>query len=102
MILINDNWEKVEDLSDVSRVIREYYNSELAGIVDDLNVTPAFTDDDYWELEVKLGDCEDQNSILEDELSFKEGQVEKLEEEIEELKETIWELEQKIVELESR
>lgn len=34
MILIDKYWEKVENLSDVSRIIREYYNSELADELD--------------------------------------------------------------------
>ena len=36
LILINDYWESVETLEDVSRVIREYYNRELADELDDL------------------------------------------------------------------
>lgn len=36
MILINDCWENVETLEDVSRVVREYYNRELADEMDDL------------------------------------------------------------------
>ena len=36
MILINDCWENVETLEDVSRIVREYYNRELADELDDL------------------------------------------------------------------
>lgn len=36
MILINGNWEEIETLRDVSRVIREYYNRELADEIDEL------------------------------------------------------------------
>ena len=36
MILINDCWENVETLRDVSKVIREYYNRELADELDEL------------------------------------------------------------------
>ena len=36
LILINDCWENVETLEDVSRVVREYYNRELADEMDDL------------------------------------------------------------------
>lgn len=36
MILINDCWENVETLEDVSRVVREYYNRELADELDEL------------------------------------------------------------------
>lgn len=34
MILIDKYWEKVNNLSDVSRIIREYYNPELADELD--------------------------------------------------------------------
>lgn len=36
MILINNCWENVETLEDVSRVVREYYNRELADELDEL------------------------------------------------------------------
>lgn len=36
MLLINGYWENVETLDDVSRVIREYYNRELADKLDEL------------------------------------------------------------------
>ena len=36
MILINDNWETINDLHDVSRIVREYYNRELADKMDSL------------------------------------------------------------------
>ena len=36
MILINDCWENVATLQDVSKVIREYYNRELANELDNL------------------------------------------------------------------
>ena len=36
MIKVNEHWEKVETLSDISRVIREYYNNELADKMDEL------------------------------------------------------------------
>lgn len=36
LILINDCWEIVETLEDVSRVVREYYNRELADELDEL------------------------------------------------------------------
>lgn len=36
MIQVEGHWESVADLHDVSRVIREYYNSELADELDDM------------------------------------------------------------------
>lgn len=36
MILVEGHWERVTDLHDVSRVIREYYNSELADELDNM------------------------------------------------------------------
>lgn len=36
MLLIKDHWESVDSLNDISRVIREYYNPELADKLDKL------------------------------------------------------------------
>lgn len=36
MILIEGHWETVNTLNDVSRIIREYYNRELADEMDSL------------------------------------------------------------------
>lgn len=36
MILIDGHWERVNTLQDISRIIREYYNSELADEMDGL------------------------------------------------------------------
>ena len=36
MIHIEDHWEMVDSLQDISRIIREYYNSELADEMDRL------------------------------------------------------------------
>lgn len=36
MLLINEYWEDAETLRDVSRIIREYYNRELADKLDEL------------------------------------------------------------------
>lgn len=30
MILVNDNWEEVRDLQDVSKIVREHFNEDLA------------------------------------------------------------------------
>lgn len=34
-ILIDKHWEEVNDLYDVSKIIREYYNNELANRLDE-------------------------------------------------------------------
>lgn len=36
MILINNNWEQIDDLHDVSKIIRENYNGDLADELDKL------------------------------------------------------------------
>lgn len=36
MILIDGHWEAVNDLHDVSRVIRDHYNNELANKLDEM------------------------------------------------------------------
>ena len=38
MMYIEKHWETVDDLRDVSRIIREYYNRELADELDKLIV----------------------------------------------------------------
>lgn len=56
MVLINDNWEEVRDLEDISKIIREYFNEDLADEMDKL--IPEHTDEEYqgleWELEEKI------------------------------------------------
>lgn len=36
MILIDKYWETVDDLHDISKIIRQYYNRELADKMDEL------------------------------------------------------------------
>lgn len=36
MIYIEDHWETVDSLQDISRIIREYYNRDLANEMDEL------------------------------------------------------------------
>lgn len=36
MYLIEGHWETLDNLHDISRVIREYYNPDLADILDEL------------------------------------------------------------------
>lgn len=90
MILINDNWEMVRDLQDVSNIIREYYNYDLADELD--NLIPEHTDEEYYDLEDELNCKENEIDSLEDELY----------EEINYLNKTISELEDRIAELEKQ
>lgn len=83
MILVGDNWEEVRDLQDISNIIREYYNMDLADEMDKL--ISEHSDEEYeelkWELEEKDGDI----ASLEDEVSTLENKVETSEEKIDEL-----------------
>lgn len=46
MMYIEKHWETIEDLRDISRVIREYYNRELADELDELiDEQEAYIDD---------------------------------------------------------
>lgn len=64
MIRINGHWETVASLRDISKIIREYYNSELADEMDnliemqedeihelrnELYNTPIYDDFDDWD-----------------------------------------------------
>lgn len=83
MILIGENWEKIRNLQDVSNIIREYYNSDLADEMD--NLIPEHSDDEYEDLAFDLNNKEEKIIFLEDEIDTLENKVETLEEKIEEL-----------------
>ena len=89
MVLINDNWEEVRDLEDVSKIIREYFNEDLAYEID--KMIQEHTDEEYqdleWQLEEKDGDItslKDENDTLENRIEILEEKIEKLENEMEE------------------
>ena len=48
MMYIEGHWETVDTLSDISRIVREYYNYELADVLDELIETAKISD---YELE---------------------------------------------------
>ena len=48
MMYIEGHWETVDTLSDISRIVREYYNYELADVLDELIETTKIPD---YELE---------------------------------------------------
>lgn len=102
MILINGNWEIIRDLQDVSKIIREYYNDELADELDSL--IPEHTDEDYYDLEFELADKltekDEEISNLDEEISDLKDEISDLKNEIEDLEVTISELENKISDIE--
>ena len=83
MILVNNNWEQVHNLQDVSKIIREYYNRDLADELDEL--IPEHTDEEYEELEWKYGLEYDKVLELVDEIDELREEIERLESKIEEL-----------------
>ena len=85
MILVNDNWEQIYDLQDVSKIIRENYNRDLADELDKL--IPEHTDEEYEDLESQLSDKDF-------EISYKDGLLDEKDEEIENLEKKISELEE--------
>lgn len=91
MILINGDWESVEDLWDISKIIRQKFNSDLADELDKL--VPNYTDEEYYGLQCELKEKYSEISELEDELSYKDGEIDRKDEEIEDLEKRIRELE---------
>lgn len=87
MILINDTWLSVRDLDDVVSIVREYYNSDLADIIEKL--IPEHTDEEYNNLNYNLEDLENTVCSLEDDLDIAEFHNEILEEKVEALGEEI-------------
>lgn len=83
MILINNNWEQIDDLHNVSKIIREYYNRELADKLDTL--IPKHTDAQYKSLIWELREKEDEIFDLENDIDELESEVEYLEKQVEEL-----------------
>ena len=84
------NWEEVRDLQDVSKIIREYFNEDLADELDKL--IPEHTDEEYeglqWDYDCKC----DKVTDLENEILDLEKENDKLEEKVEELEDKIAEL----------
>lgn len=91
MILVNGNWEEVYDFYDISEIIRQQFNSDLADELDKL--VPKHTDEEYYELECELEEKYSVISELEDELSYKDGEIDRKDEKIEDLEKRIRELE---------
>lgn len=51
MMYIEGHWETVTSLQDISRIIREYYNRELADNMDELI---EIQEDEIWQLRQDL------------------------------------------------
>ena len=51
MIRINGHWESVSSLQDVSKIIREYYNRELA---DEMDKLIAIQENEIRDLQLEL------------------------------------------------
>ncbi len=94
LILVNDNWEQVHDLQDISKIIRENYNEDLANKLDEL--IPEHSKEEYERLQYDFDLKCEKISDLEDEISSLESENESLENKIEELKYRIIELEDKL------
>lgn len=64
MMYINGHWETVDTLEDIARVIREYYNPELADemelqierMIDAFNNKIESLEEEIWSLEDALED----------------------------------------------
>lgn len=82
MILINGNWEQVNNLQDVVRIVGEYYNDELSKAMEGL--VPEHTDDEYYELELEISNKEDEIMGLENEIDNLQSEIERLEDRLSE------------------
>ena len=80
MILVNGYWEQIYDLQDISKIIRENYNKDLADELDRL--IPQHTDDDYLELNDKYEKSEDRDYDLANRVNLLECKVDELEDRI--------------------
>lgn len=87
MILINDIWHTIRDLDDVSNLIREYYNRDLADEMSKL--IPVHSDDEYDDLLSTYNDTSVENTNLSDELNVAKNRINELEDKIAELEEKL-------------
>ena len=80
---MNGNWEQIYDLQDVSTLIREYYNRDLADELDKL------IDETNQDFQCELREKEDKISELEDDIFDLESEVKYLEKQVKELENKI-------------
>lgn len=92
MILINNEiWVNTYDLDDISNIIRDYYNPDLADAMDKL--IPQHTDEEYNELEDTVN--EQEIDSMEIETYNLESEIDRLQEQIDELQSELENYEQK-------
>lgn len=87
MILIEGNWEEVNDLQDAACLVRSYYNSDLADEIEKL--TPIHSDEEYQELLDKVYDLEKESEDLQDENCSLDSKNDMLREKIEQLEDIL-------------
>ena len=87
MILIEGNWEEVNELQDAACLVRSYYNSDLADEIEKL--TPIHSDEEYQELLDKVYDLEKENEDLQDENCSLDSENDMLREKIEHLEDML-------------
>lgn len=94
MVCINDTWFEVYDLQDISKIIRENYNYDLADELDKL--IPNHTDEEYYNIDSALADAildinADKELIdsLDERIRDLEDEINQLNEEKDELKERL-------------
>lgn len=91
MVLINDNWQPVESLHDISKIIRENLNVELADELDSL--IPEHDDAEYEELQWELDHKEDKIRDLEnetDDLEKENDRLSKIEDRVDKAIDLAW------------
>lgn len=87
MILVEDNWEEVNNLQDAVCLVRNYYNSDLADEIEKL--TPIHSDEEYQELLDKVYDLEKENEDLQDENCSLDSENDMLRKKIEQLEDML-------------
>lgn len=103
MVLVNDTWFEVYDLQDISKIIRDIYNYDLADEMDKLlEEIPKHTDAEFYSLDCALEDAINEIEDYKDEINGLNIDVSDLKEEIDQLNKEKDELKARLRELESR
>lgn len=80
MILIEGNWEEVNDLNMAINIVGGYYNSDLADEI--ARLAPIHSDEEYYQLLDKIDNLEKENEKLQDENNFLDLENDKLREKL--------------------
>lgn len=67
LIKINDNWEIIEDIHDIIRIIRTHYNCELANELDDEVVDLEYCYNEYIKRYNEFNEYDEYDEDEEDE-----------------------------------